>query len=147
LSRRMTRKQIAVAAPALFAVASFAHLGINAMWQSVALILLVSPLLVASVIALAPLILQLLPRSGGLGERIGLAFAPFSLFTAGFAFLSAAAVDSVGSYRVIWVFPTVLGLAHALVMTRLWVPPGHEHTRFGEAFARARRTLGRQVSR
>src|SRR5207248_2992111 len=90
--------------------------------------LLGSPFIVAYVVALAPMLLQLLPRSGGMGERIGLLLAPFTLCGVALTYAAAALVDGTGDYRTIWLFPAFAGITQALLMTRLWVPDGHAHT-------------------
>ena len=69
-------------------------------WQSVVLAFVGGPLLGAFVISLAPMILQLLPRSGGIGELLGKLVAPFSLFAVAFSFLAAWVVDLTGDYRI-----------------------------------------------
>ena len=71
---------------------------------------------------LAPYLLQLLPRSGGLGERLGLVLSPFNLVGVVLAYVAATVVDVTGNYRLIWVFPAATGIAHALVNTRLRFP-------------------------
>ena len=84
------------------------------------------PMFAAFAISLAPMILQLLPRSGGMGELLGKLVAPFSLFAVAFSFLAAWTVDVTGDYRVIWLFPAGAGIIQSVVMCFLKVPAGHE---------------------
>ena len=79
ISRVLTRKQVAILMPALGAVLSVLQYFVHAIWQSVILGFVSAPLLSAFVISLAPMLLQLLPRSGGFGELLGKFVAPFSL--------------------------------------------------------------------
>ncbi|HUY64434.1 MAG TPA: MFS transporter [Acidimicrobiales bacterium] len=123
ISRLFTRKQVAIAAPALGTVVSLLQFESAHIWQTVVLAFVGAPLFGAFVISLAPLLLQLLPRSGGLGELLGKLFAPFSAFALLFAFLAAWAVDATGDYRVIWLFPAAAGVVQAVVLCRLRVPP------------------------
>ncbi|HAM03098.1 MAG TPA: hypothetical protein DCQ30_12865 [Acidimicrobiaceae bacterium] len=126
LSRSLTRKQVAVAAPAAGAVLSVLQFASTHIWQTVVLAFAGAPLFFAFVISLAPMILRLLPTYGGLGELLGKLVAPFSAFGLVFAFAAAWAVDRTGDYRVIWVFPAVAGVLQAVIMLWLWVPAGGE---------------------
>ena len=72
---------------------------------------------------MAPLLLQLLPRAGGLGERIGVLLSPFNLCSVILAYIAAVVVDATGNYRLIWLFPAATGLAHATVNSWLLYPP------------------------
>jgi Na+/melibiose symporter-like transporter len=144
MNRVMRRKHIAILAPAMGAAIAVAHVFIHHLWESVALALVGAPFLVAYLIALAPMLLQLLPRSGGMGERLGLLVAPFTLCTVAFAYAAAALVDGTNDYRTIWLFPTFTGLLHAAVMFRLWVPAGHEHTKLAGRIGELRRAIREQ---
>jgi hypothetical protein len=115
-------------------------------WQTVVLAFVGAPLFSAFVISLAPMLLQLLPRSGGMGELLGKLVAPFSLFAVAFSFLAAWAVDVTGDYRVIWLFPAAAGLVQGAVMLRLWVPPGHERARLTGLFERMSESIMTQVT-
>ena len=126
LSRWLTRKQVAVGAPLAGAVLSMLQFASTHIWQTVVLAFAGAPLFFAFVISLAPMILRLLPTSGGLGELLGKLVAPFSAFGLVFAFTAAWAVDRTGDYRVIWVFPAVAGVLQAVIMLWLWVPAGGE---------------------
>jgi hypothetical protein len=126
LSRVLTRKQIAVLTPLAGAVLSLVQFTTTHIWQSVLLAFVGGPLFSAFVISLAPMLLQLLPRSGGIGELLGKLVAPFSLFAVAFSFLAAWAVDATGDYRVIWLFPAVAGFVQAVVMCWLRIPKGQE---------------------
>jgi hypothetical protein len=90
-----------------------------------------APLLVAFVISLAPMLLQLLPRSGGFAELLGKFVAPFSLAGIAFSLLAALVVNETGNYRTIWLFPAAAGILEALIMFRLWVPEGQSQVRMG----------------
>ena len=136
LSRALTRKQVAVATPALGAVLSLLQFESTHIWQTVVLAFLGGPLFAAFAISLAPMILRLLPTSGGVGELLGKLVAPFSVFAMAFAFLAAWAVDTSGDYRVIWLFPAAAGVLQAVVMTRLWVPGGGERPALAGVFER-----------
>ena len=126
LSRVLTRRQVAVLTPAVGAVVSLLQFLSTHIWQTVVIAFLGAPLFSAFVISLAPMLLQLLPREGGIGELLGKLVAPFSAFAVVFSFLAAWAVDASGSYRVIWLFPAVAGVLQAVVMCWLRVPPGAE---------------------
>jgi hypothetical protein len=92
------------------------------------------------------MLLQLLPRSGGMGELLGKLVAPFSLFAVAFSFLAAWAVDVTGDYRVIWLFPAVAGVGQAIVMCWLRVPDGHERAELGGLFERMSESILTQVT-
>lgn len=124
LSRALTRKQVAVLTPALGAVVSMVQFFSTHIWQTVVLAFIGAPLFCAFAISLAPMLLQLLPRDGGIGELLGKLVAPFSAFAVVFSFLAAWAVDATGDYRMIWVFPAVAGVVQAIVMCWLRVPRG-----------------------
>jgi Na+/melibiose symporter-like transporter len=158
LSRAFTRKQVAVGAPAAGAVLSLLQAGSSHIWQTVVLAFAGAPLFCAFVISLAPMILRLLPVSGGMGELLGKVVAPFSAVGLLLAFAAAWAVDASGDYRVIWLFPAAAGVAQAIVMGWLWVPPGSERPALGgmasrladwlaeQVMGRGRRLLGGQVT-
>jgi hypothetical protein len=105
-----------------------------------------APFFTAFVISLAPMLLQLLPRSGGMGELLGKLVAPFSLFAVAFSFLAAWVVDVTGNYRVIWLFPAVAGIVQAVMMFWLWVPEGHERAELGGLFERMSESIMTQVT-
>jgi Na+/melibiose symporter-like transporter len=122
LSRRLTRRQLAIGAPLIGALLAGVQYFDTHIWQAVVLAFIGAPFIGAYVIVLAPYLLQLLPRSGGLGERLGLVLSPFNLVGVVLAYVAAAVVDATGNYRLIWVFPAATGIAHALVNTRLRFP-------------------------
>jgi len=96
-----------------------------------------APLLSAFVISLAPMLLQLLPRSGGFGELLGKFVAPFSLAGIAFSLLAAVVVNETGNYRTIWLFPAAAGILQAIVMCWLWIPEGQarvSHKGLGNKF-------------
>jgi len=126
LSRILTRKQIAILTPLAGSVVSLVQFTTTHIWQSVVLAFVGGPLFGAFVIAMAPMLLQLLPRSGGMAELLGKLVAPFSLFAVVFSFLAAWVVDLTGDYRTIWLWPAAAGVVQAVVMCWLRVPKGHE---------------------
>ena len=146
VSRALPRKHVAVLAPLAGGIVAMAQFFCTNMWQTVALAFVGAPMFSAFFISLAPMLLQLLPRSGGMGELLGKLVAPFSLFAMGFSFLAAYVVDVTGSYRAIWVFPAVAGAAQAVVMLWLWIPPGHERARYDGLWERLSESILEQVT-
>lgn len=122
LSRRLSPRQIAIGAPLAGAVLAGVQFFETHLWQAVVLALIGAPLVGAYLIVMAPLLLQLLPRAGGLGERLGVLFAPFNLCSVLMAYLAAIVIDATGDYRLIWLFPAATGLGHALVNCWLKYP-------------------------
>ena len=122
LSRFLTPMQLAVGAPLVGAVLAGVQYFDTHIWQAVVLSYIGAPFVGAYLIVMAPLLLQLLPRAGGLGERIGGLLSPFNLVGVLLAYVAAVTVDATGNYRLIWLFPAVTGLAHAAVNTRLKYP-------------------------
>jgi Na+/melibiose symporter-like transporter len=129
ISKSLTRKQVAVLMPALGSVLAVLQFFVHAIWQSVVLGFVSAPLLSAFVISLAPMLLQLLPRSGGFGELLGKFVAPFSLAGIAFSLLAAVVVNATGNYRTIWLFPAAAGILEALTMCWLWIPEGQQRVR------------------
>jgi hypothetical protein len=123
LSRRLSPMQLAVGAPLIGAVLAGVQYFDTHLWQAVVLSYIGAPFIGAYIIVLAPLLLQLLPRAGGLGERIGVLLAPFNLCSVILAYVAAVVIDATGNYRLIWVFPAATGLAHAAVNCWLKFPP------------------------
>ncbi len=123
LSRWLTPMQLAVGAPLVGAVLAGVQYFDTHIWQAVALSYIAAPFIGAYVIVLAPLLLRLLPRAGGLGERLGLLVSPFNLCGVLLAYVAAVVVDATGNYRLIWIFPAVTGLCHATVNCWLKIPP------------------------
>ncbi len=146
LSRVLTRKQIAVLTPAAGSVVSLVQFTTTHIWQSVVLAFVGGPLLGAFVIALAPMLLQLLPRSGGMAELLGKLVAPFSLFAVVFSFLAAWVVDLTGDYRTIWLWPAGAGIVQAVVMCWLRIPNGHERAEMGDLVQRMGDSIMEQVT-
>ncbi len=122
LSRILTPMQLAVGAPLLGAVLAGVQYFDTHLWQAVVLSYIGAPFIGAYIIVMAPLLLQLLPRAGGLGERLGVLLSPFNLVSVVLAYIAAFTVDATGNYRLIWLFPAATGLAHAAVNTRLRYP-------------------------
>jgi Na+/melibiose symporter-like transporter len=122
LSRFLTPMQLAIGAPLLGGVLAGVQYFDTHIWQAVVLSYIGAPFVGAYLIVMAPLLLQLLPRAGGLGERIGVLLSPFNLVSVILAYIAAVTVDVTGNYRLIWLFPAITGLAHAAVNTRLRYP-------------------------
>lgn len=142
VSRVFTRRQIGIGAPLVGAATSGAVFYATHLWQAVVLGIAGTPLLVAFLIATAAYLVQLLPGSGGVGERLGLVAAPFSVAAMVVAFAAAWTVDLVGDYRVIWLFPAGAGVLQALLMCWFRAVPGDERARLG-AFLKRSRSLVR----
>jgi hypothetical protein len=114
--------QLAIGAPLAGAVLAGVQYFDTHLWQAVVLSYIGAPLIGAYVIVMAPLLLQLLPRAGGLGERLGVLLAPFNLFSVLLAYVAAVVIDATGNYRLIWLFPAATGLAQATVNCWLKYP-------------------------
>ncbi len=123
LSKRLSPMQLAIGAPLIGAVLAGVQYFDTHLWQAVVLSYIGAPFIGAYIIVLAPLLLQLLPRAGGLGERLGVLLAPFNLCSVILAYVAAVVIDATGNYRLIWVFPAATGLAHAAVNCWLKFPP------------------------
>jgi hypothetical protein len=115
--------QLAVGAPLVGAVLAGMQYFDTHIWQAVVLSYIGAPFIGAYIIVMAPLLLQLLPRAGGLGERLGVLLSPFNLCSVLLAYIAAVVIDSTGNYRLIWLFPAATGLAHAAVNCWLKFPP------------------------
>jgi Na+/melibiose symporter-like transporter len=146
LSRQLTRKQVAILAPAAGTVVSLVQFTTTHIWQTVVLAFVGAPLFTAFVISLAPMLLQLLPRSGGMVELLGKLVAPFTLFAIVFSFLAAWVVDVTGDYRTIWLFPAAAGIVQAVTMLWLRVPKGHERAELDGLFDRMSESILTQVT-
>jgi Na+/melibiose symporter-like transporter len=123
LSRRLSPMQLAVGAPLIGAILAGVQYFDSHIWQAVVLSYIGAPFVGAYIIVMAPLLLQLLPRGGGLGERLGVLLSPFNLFSVILAYGAAVVVDATGNYRLIWLFPAATGLAHGVVNCWLKYPP------------------------
>ncbi len=123
LSRRLSPMQLAIGGPLIGAVLAGVQYFDTHIWQAVVLSYIGAPFIGAYIIVLAPLLLQLLPRAGGLGERLGVLLSPFNLCSVILAYIAAVTVDATGNYRLIWLFPAATGLAHAIVNCWLKFPP------------------------
>ncbi len=122
LSRWLSPMQLAIGAPFVGAVLAGVQYFDTHLWQAVVLSYIGAPFVGAYIIVLAPLLLQLLPRAGGLGERLGVLLAPFNLCSVVLAYVAALVIDRTGNYRLIWLFPAVTGLAHGIVNCWLRFP-------------------------
>ena len=96
LSRWLTPMQLAIGAPLLGAVLAGVQYFDTHLWQAVVLSYIGAPFIGAYIIVMAPLLLQLLPRAGGLGERLGVLLSPFNLVSVVLAYVAAAVVDATG---------------------------------------------------
>ncbi len=123
LSRKLSPMQLAVGAPLIGAILAGVQYFDTHLWQAVVLSYIGAPFIGAYIIVMAPLLLQLLPRAGGLGERLGVLLAPFNLCSVILAYIAAVVIDATGNYRLIWLFPAATGLAHAIVNCWLKYPP------------------------
>ncbi|HUY65222.1 MAG TPA: MFS transporter [Acidimicrobiales bacterium] len=123
LSRRLSPMQLAIGAPLIGAVLAGVQYFDSHIWQAVVLSYIGAPFVGAYIIVMAPLLLQLLPRAGGLGERLGVLLSPFNLCSVLLAYIAAVVIDSTGNYRLIWLFPAATGVAHAVVNCWLKYPP------------------------
>lgn len=122
LSRILSPMQLAVGAPLVGAVLTGVQYFDTHIWQAVLLSYLGAPFVGAYIIALAPLLLQLLPRAGGLGQRLGVLLAPFNVCSVLLAYVAAVVIDATGNYRLVWLFPAATGIAQATVNCWLKVP-------------------------
>ncbi|HEY1989230.1 MAG TPA: MFS transporter [Acidimicrobiales bacterium] len=123
VSRILSARQLAIGAPLVGAVLAGVQYFDTHLWQAVVLSYIGAPFIGAYIIVLAPMLLQLLPRSGGLGERLGVLLAPFNVCSVALAYLAATVVDATGNYRLIWLFPAATGIGHATVNCWLKIPP------------------------
>ncbi|MDA8367040.1 MAG: MFS transporter [Actinomycetota bacterium] len=123
LSRLLSRRQLAIGAPLVGAVLAGVQYFDTHLWQAVLFAFLGAPFVGAYIIALAPMLLRLLPQGGGLGERLGMLLGPFNLCGVALAYVAAGVVDATGNYRLIWLFPAATGVAHAVVNLWLRFPP------------------------
>ena len=122
-SRILSARQLAIGAPLVGAVLAGVQYFDTHLWQAVVLSYIGAPFVGAYIIVLAPMLLQLLPRSGGLGERLGVLLSPFNLCSVALAYIAATVVDATGNYRLIWLFPAATGVAHGIVNCWLKIPP------------------------
>jgi hypothetical protein len=122
LSRILSPMQLAIGAPLVGAVLAGVQYFDTHIWQAVVLSYLGAPFVGAYIIVMAPLLLQLLPRAGGLGQRLGVLLAPFNLCSVLLAYVAAVVIDATGNYRLIWLFPAATGIAHATVNCWLKYP-------------------------
>lgn len=127
LAHKLTRKSAAVLAGIAGAGSAVAHFWVTELWQSALLSAASGAFLGAAVISLAPFYLQILPRRGGLGERIGLIVAPILVAGMVGAFASAIAYDLLWQdYRIVWTITAIFALASGLTYLWLDVPAGAE---------------------
>jgi maltose/moltooligosaccharide transporter len=142
LAARLSRKHNVFWAAVTGGLTALAHLWVNALWQSVVLFALSGVFLGAASIALAPLYLQILPRRGGLGERIGVGFAPILLSGLIAAFLAGFAYDVVvHDYRVIWIPTAVFSFGPLIALLWVRIPAHAKHADLRHGWAILKRNL------
>lgn len=124
LAGHVPRRALAVTTGIVWTAVALAHLWVDALWQSVALIAVGSAFVIGTFVALGSLYLRIIPRSGGLGQRVGLAIAPILVAEMIARFGSALAYDLVfKDYAVIWIITAALALPAGLVILFLRLPP------------------------
>jgi MFS family permease len=142
LAARVSRKTNIYLASMTGGGAALAHLWITDLWQSVVVGAVSTIFFAAAGIALAPLYLQILPRRGGLGERIGVIMAPVLVAGLIAAFIAGFAYDVVvHDYRVIWIPTAVFAFAGGLSMITLRIPKGAERPDLKRGWRVLRATL------
>jgi Na+/melibiose symporter-like transporter len=121
---------------------ALAHLWVTHLWQSVVLGAFSGIFLGAAGLALAPMYLQIIPRRGGLGERIGVGFAPILLSGMFAAFLAGFAYDVVvHDYRVIWIPTAVFSFGPAIALLAMKVPAHAKHADIRHGWSVLKRIL------
>jgi MFS family permease len=121
---------------------ALAHLWVTHLWQSVVLGAFSGIFLGAAAIALVPMYLQIIPRRGGLGERIGVGFAPILLSGMFAAFLAGFAYDVVvHDYRVIWIPTAVFSFGPAIALLAMKVPAHAKHADIRHGWSVLKRIL------
>jgi Na+/melibiose symporter-like transporter len=143
ISHRISRRNTALWAGITGAAAAIAHLFVTEFSQSVVIGVASQIFLVAAVLALAPFYLRILPREGGLGERIGVIFSPVLLAGMVASFATGAIYDFlVEDYRVIWIPTAVFSLASGItIWAGLRGPEGRERSHPGRMFKTLRKLL------
>jgi MFS family permease len=116
LSRSLTRHTVAMVSPLLGSLIFFGQYFISNIWYSVILSAVGSPLLIAYLISIGPMLIKLFPGAGGFGERIGIVTSPFTFIAVFGGFIASIAVDTTHNYRIIWIFPAIAGLIHFIFM-------------------------------
>lgn len=150
VAHRISRRQTALWAGITGAGGAVAHLFVTEFWQSVVIGVASQIFLVAAVLALAPFYLRILPRDGGLGERIGVIISPILLAGMVASFATGAIYDFlVPDLRVIWVPTAIFGFLGGLVIwAGLDCPEGRERAHPGRMFKSLKQMLwGRKDDR
>jgi MFS family permease len=130
LAKILSKKQAAVFCPMAGAVCFTAMLFVKNLFEVGVISVIGSPFLVCYLFSLSAFYVQLLPKTGGIGERVGLLTSPFSFVSVTFGFLASVLVDHYNNdYRIIWFIPAVMGLVHGLVMLFIKVPAWAQRTR------------------
>ncbi len=125
LANKLSVKTTAVVAGLFGAATSLGHFWVTELWQSIGLRALSTLFLAAAVLSLVPFYLQILPRRGGLGERLGLIVAPILISGMIGGFTSAIFYDLLWQdYRAIWTTTAVFGFISGISYLWLKVPPG-----------------------
>jgi MFS family permease len=142
LAAKLPRKVNIVLASVSGGCAALAHLWVTQLWQSVVLLAFPGIFFLAAAIAFAPLYLQILPRRGGLAERIGVIFAPVLLAGLIAAFVAGFMYDFVvHDYRVIWIPTAIFGFLGGITMLPVKIPKGAERPDLKRGWRVLRRTL------
>jgi Na+/melibiose symporter-like transporter len=123
LAARFHPRRLAVAACLFGAAVTFGHVWVTTLWVFIAAAIVVMPLTVAAVVAGVPLLLRIVPRAENVGESYGMLAGPVGIGTSVAAYASAATVDVLGDYRVIWAFSAAFLVGAAVAFSRLAVPP------------------------
>ena len=125
LSRRYDRKTNLVLGGLSGALAAAAHLFLTNFWHSVAIGIAAGPFYTGAVIAVLAMLLQLIPRAGGVAERFALFIVPLLVAGMVAAYASGFLVDLiVHDLRVIWVPASLCGVG--VVVAAMWMRlPAH----------------------
>ena len=138
LASRFHPRALAVVACLFGALVTFAHVWVSSLWVFVAAAIVVLPLTVAAVVAGVPLLLRIVPRAENVGESYGMLAGPLGIGTSVAAYATAATVDVLDDYRIIWVFSAGFLVAAAVAFSRMAVPAGMERTDVGALLRQAR---------
>lgn len=149
LAGRIKRRTLAFLAGISWFAGAMAHLWLTELWQSVVVLGVASVLVNTAMIALAAMALRIVPRRGGLAQRLGLTFAPFLVVDMIARFGSALIYDLVvQDFAVIWVSSAVLGLASGCAAMAVRLPPWAQRADLAHGWSQLRKILwGRRADR
>ncbi len=86
--------------------------------------------------------MTLLPRTGGIAERIGMLIGPIGVVGVVASYASALLYDHVvHDFRAVWLVPTMLILLILLPLRRIRIPEGHERADYKELLAEGRKAI------